>query len=368
MRKKGNVNLTLIILFFVFSLWLFGKSFRYENGEFRIARHQVGDFGLHLELIRSFSRGQNIPPQSPFFPGSPLPYHYATDLTAGVLERVGIRIDHALNGISVIFFTLLLFLIYNFSNLLFGYSPIQSLIAVVLFLLSSNLTFVTFLKQSTFAEVWRLPDYIYKGPFDGSVISIFSTLNPLLNQRHLIVGLALSLLIFTRIQKQKISTIELILLGILLGILTRIHTLVAFGTAIVVTGMTIYKSRFMILLSVAFLFALPHLRLFFTNDSRSLVDFFRPGFLAAAPVTIYSWLTFWWQNLGLTLIFLPIGVFLANSKQKRVFFSFLLLFILANIFQFSYRIEHNHSLITMFLIISNMFVAYAIMRLPKIWT
>lgn len=373
MKQKRNVNIILFVLFFVFSIWLFGKSFGYENEEFRIARHQVGDFGLHLSLARSFSWGSNWFPESPFYPGEPLPYHYGVDLFAGLLERIGVRIDHAFNGISVIFFTILLLTIYRLSNILLGYNPSRSFLSVLFFLFSSNLTFVTFLQRYTLADVWRLPDYLYKGPFDGSTISIFSTLNPLLNQRHLVVGLALGMLFISflvqRLMKStSLSQARIVTMGILLGLGTRIHALVALGVVIVVCCLFLLFRRIKLIIPfIAFtaLFALPHINEVFRAGQNSY-NFFHPGFLAAAPVTLSSWFTFWWQNLGLALVFLPIGFFLSKNKQKRVFFSFLPLFILANIFQFSYRIEHNHSLITMFLIVANIFVAHAITRLPKI--
>ena len=63
------------------------KSFGYDEKrhDFRIQRHQIGDFGLHLSLIRSFSWGNNFPVESPFFPGRPFPYHYYFDLFVGLL-------------------------------------------------------------------------------------------------------------------------------------------------------------------------------------------------------------------------------------------------------------------------------------------
>mgnify|MGYP001611185792 CR=1 FL=1 len=100
MLSRKNFDILLLISFFIFSFWLFDKSFGYYSKEyqFRIARHQVGDFGLHLSLIRSFSLGDNFPPQSPFFPGESLPYHYYFDLFTGLLEKLGLRIDIAFNS------------------------------------------------------------------------------------------------------------------------------------------------------------------------------------------------------------------------------------------------------------------------------
>ena len=359
-------------------MWLMNKSFGYERGEFRIARHQVGDFGLHLALTRSFSWGNNWPAQLPFYPGEPLPYHYGVDLAVGLMERAELRIDYALNGVSVIFFTLLLYLIYRLSGILFGPNPLRDILSVSMFLLSSNLTFVEFLKGKTFniallAEAWRLPDYIHKGPFDGSIISIFSSLNPVLNQRHLIVGLALSLLLLSYLlekflRRRALSPITMIVIGILIGISSRIHSLIAASTAIVVLILLILFRRSKLIFPFALpaiLSTFPHLQLLVGKEGRSISEFLNPGFLTAPSGTVFDWLSYWWHNAGLTLIFLPIGIYLAKPDQRRIFVSFFALFGVANLFQFSWRMEHNQSIITLFFIVANIFVAQALVHLWK---
>ncbi|KKQ33995.1 MAG: hypothetical protein US48_C0004G0001, partial [Candidatus Levybacteria bacterium GW2011_GWA2_37_36] len=125
------------------------KSFGYdeEKHDFRIERHQIGDFGLHLSLIRSFSWGNNFPVESPFFPGKPFPYHYYFDLLVGLLEKAGLRIDIAFNGISILSFTLLLFLIYKLPQLIFRKSKLLGALSVILFVFHSNFTFIDFFKE-----------------------------------------------------------------------------------------------------------------------------------------------------------------------------------------------------------------------------
>lgn len=359
MNQKRKFDFIVLSLFFVFSVWLFGKSFGYEHGEFRIARHQVGDFGLHLSLIRSFSWGDNFPPESPFYPGEPLPYHYGVDLVVGILERFGVRIDYALNGVSALSLTALLYLIYRLTLILFGENRLRALLSVIFFLFSSNLTYVDFLKGkvfklSLFKEIWRLPDYVYKGPYDSSIISIFSSLNPFLNQRHLIVGLTISLFIISYIlTKKRCSLASLILLGALVGISTRIHSLVAASTLGVVIVLLGQIGQIVPFLTSAFLFALPHLAVV---SSRAIPFQF---------ISTYA-LSYWWQNAGFMLIFVPLGAYFSKKNQRRIFFSFFALFLIANFIQLSYRVEHNYSVIALFMIVANMFAANAIVRLPKI--
>lgn len=375
---RKQFEIVLILLFFIFSWWLMDKSFGYDVKQhtFRVARHQVGDFGLHLSLIRSFSVGDNFPVESPFFPGKPLPYHYFFDLLVGILERLGTRIDIALNGLSTVFFTILLFFIYKLPQVLFGKNRILGILSVVLFIFHSNLTFVDFFKNrslglSLFHDLWRLPDYLHKGPFDGSIISIFFTLNVYLNQRHFIAALAISLgmlyfLIPKIISQKKISTKTLVALGFVLGITSRVHTLTFFSTLLIVFLLFFVFKRFryiFLLFPTSLLVFYFHLKTILGQEFPH--QFFNPGFLAQKPLTFGNFTEFWLLNLGVALVLIPIGVILSNKTQRKFFLCFISLFIIGNIFQLSFRIEHNHSLFNYFFIIANFYIAFALTKLWK---
>lgn len=356
------------------------KSFGYnpETHNFYIARHQVGDFGLHISLIRSFSWGQNIShPESPFYPGKPLPYHYYFDFFIGMLERLGLRIDVALNSISTIAFASLLFLIYKLPQMIFGKNKILGLLSVILFIFHSNLTFLDFLKGkalsfslllSLLRDFWNLPDYINKGPFDGSIISIFFTMNVFLNQRHLIVALVISLgllyfLLPRLMGSRSISTKAIILISILLGISSRVHTLIFFSSFLIILLLFIFFKRIKLMLP----FLIPSLLIF----SFHLIDIasqqphplLNPGFLSQKPLTLDNFLTFWFLNLGVAFFLIPLGFFVANSPQKRLFLAILAIFVIGNIFQLGFRIDHNHSLFNLFLIFANFYIAFFLLKL-----
>lgn len=376
MVLKRKFEIFLLIIFFVFSFWLMYKSFGYDTrtGSFRIERHQIGDFGLHLSLIRSFSWGNNFPVESPFFPGRPFPYHYYFDLLVGFFEKIGMRIDIALNGVSIVLFTALLFLIYKLPQLIFRKSKLLGCLSVILFVFHSNFTFIDFFKEkglslSTFRDFWLLPDYIHKGPFDGSIISIFFTLNVYLNQRHLIVAFVISLaiiyfLLSKLIRAQKISYKTLILLGFVLGILSRVHTLTFFSTAIVLFLLFILFKRswlifpFFITAAAVFFF---HAKDIIGQDLSHA--FFNPGFLSEKPLSLLNFIYFWGMNLGIAFILILCGFFISGKKQKLVFLSVLPLFIIGNIFQLSFLIDHNHSLFNLFLIFANFYIAYFLLIL-----
>ncbi len=373
---KRKFDIFLLITFFIFSMWFMFKSFGYDSQQssIRIARHQIGDFGLHLSLIRSISLGNNIPPESPFFPGKPFPYHYYFDFLVGILEKIGLRIDFAFNGLSVIFFTALLFLIYKLPQVIFSKNIILGIVSVLLFLFNNSLTFVDFFKEKGFSlslikDFWYLPDYIHKGPFDGSLISIFFTLNIYLNQRHFIAALAISLtLLFILLPKimngKEITYKILMLLGIVLGVLSRFHTLTFFSTALAIFLLFIFFKRFRFILP----FFIPTL-LIFSFHAKDILhqdvnhSVFNPGFLSEKPFTIEHFVEFWFVNLGIAFFLIPLGYFIADRKQKLVFLSVLPLFIIGNIFQLSFRIDHNHSLFNFFFIFTNFYIGYFLVKI-----
>lgn len=370
----------LVLGFLLFSWWLMSKSFGIDsNGVMWVARHEVGDFGLHLALIRSVSWGSNIPVESPFFPGVPMPYHYVFDVGIGLLERIGVPIVLAMNGVSALLFAILMFLIFRISQQLFGKNILVGLVSVLFFLCGSSLSFLDFIKGKTlslqiFRDIWLLPDYLHKGPFDGSTISIFFTLAPYLNQRHLIAGLVISLsicsiLLSYLLRGRHIDRRVLVLLGVVLGAASRVHTLIFFGSMITCTLLLLlfkrYKDGFLFIVPALIVFT-PHAQAIMgqrTDSFRS--SFFDPGFLSTRPFSFASFLYFWWMNVSVALFTIPYGYMRSSVNQKRVFIAFFGLFVIANTFRFSFRIDHNHSLLNYFFLIAAMYSAYGLTLLWK---
>lgn len=381
MERKNFFDIFLLFCFFTFSVWLTYKSFGYNavTHEFRIARHQVGDFGLHIALIRSFSLGDNFPVQSPLYPGKPLAYHYYFDLASGMLEKIGLPIDIAFNGLSSICFTALLWLMYKLPQLVFKEGKAIGIISVLLFIFPSSLTFIDFFRNKTFdlslvKELWYLPDYIHKGPFDGSIISIFFTLNVFLNQRHLIAALAVGLgVLYLVLEKllssKKISLQLIIVLAVILGLSSRFHTIIFLSDLLVITVLFILFRKTKLLLP----FLIPSIVLFIPHlldiSKQQQHDFIYLGFLSPRPFALDSFFIFWIMNIGISFILIPLGFIWSNTKQKKVFFSFLPLFLIGNVLQLSFHIKHNHSLFNYFFILANFYIAFAVIVMwkKKIW-
>lgn len=377
MHSVKRTDVIVVLCSLVFAVWFFGKSLGYDPkaGSLWVARNQVGDFGLHLSLVRSFSWGHNFPPQSPFYPGVPLTYHYLFDLAAGLIARSGVRTDIAVNGLSVVALTVLLYSIYRFAQDIFGEDRRIGVVSALLFLSPGGWGFLDFFRSVSpelwMRRWWRLPDYLHSGPFDGSVYSTYFTLNVWLNQRHLVAACAVSLILLPImyrwcVRKPVIFWYRCFAAGLALGALAWLHSLVFVATAAVLGVMFAafrrWKDAWYVLGSAAVI-ALP--RLWTVYGVSSQHNWWHPGFLMQQPYTIASWVGYWWQNAGIMLLLIPVGVVLSTPRQRIVFWCIVPVFAAANILQFSFRIEHNHSLLNYFFLIGNIYGAYAIVRLWK---
>ena len=232
--RKNIIEIIFIFVALLFSSWLMFSTFSYQNGSMLIASKAWSDFASHIPLIRSFSFGNNFPPEYPIFPGSPIRYHFLFYLAVGFLEKTGLRIDFALNILSAISFLFLLYMIYKLSRLLFK-NYCVAILAVLLFLFNGSLSFVYFFKNhplsfpKTIFDILNNQIFPAFAPYDKSLISGgFWNLNVFTNQRHFALPLAISLFIFYFLIKaektnRKLSLKLATLFGILIGIFSFLH-------------------------------------------------------------------------------------------------------------------------------------------------
>jgi hypothetical protein len=201
--KKTAYKFLPELIFFtpllIFSFWLMFHTLSYHDGTFFIASKAWSDFASHLPLIRSFSLGSNFPPQYPLFPGEAIHYHFMFYAFVGLLERIGIRFDYALNIPSALGFFALLTAIYAFSWYLFR-SRAVSILSTLFFLFNGSLSFLYFFythpfSTNTISDIVNLNTFPSFGPYDGRIISAFWNLNIFTNQRHFAAALAFSYIV-----------------------------------------------------------------------------------------------------------------------------------------------------------------------------
>lgn len=342
----------MTILFF-FSFWLMFHTFSYDGQkqEMRIASKAWSDFGAHIPLIRSFSRGPNFdrllrlqPIESPLFPGEPIRYHFGFYTIVGILERLGLRIDWALNIPSALGFFLLLVLIFKFSYQLFT-NYYLSILSILFFLFNGSLSFLQFFKTHSIAEIATNSRFASFGPWDGGPITAFWNLNIYTNQRHLALSYAMVLAILL-FRKNRVLT------ALLLNILVFTN----YAAAGIAGLFLIFLSPVSLLFAIPSALLLPHI----ANPASGIA--WQPGYLAQGNI-----ISFWWQNLGAHLILIPLGIAISPKRVRHMLLApMLLLFLLPNLFRFSSDMINNHKFFNFFLIIGTMFSAYAITRIKPL--
>ena len=92
---------------------------------------------------------------------------------------------------------------------------------------------------------------------------------------------------------------------------------------------------------------------FFLLVSTATKDFgtvrLKLGFLINEPLTLVTFIRYWFYNFGLYTILIPIGCLLCPKKARRLILPLLAIFVYANIFQFSTDIINNHKFFNFFL-------------------
>ena len=75
LSRVGNKwELVLYAILLWFSTWIMFKTFSYdfETGKIMVGKKIWSDLAANLPLIRSFSYGDNWPPEYPIYPGEPI--------------------------------------------------------------------------------------------------------------------------------------------------------------------------------------------------------------------------------------------------------------------------------------------------------
>ena len=375
----------------IFSVYIFSRSLSYdsESGSVLIASNQFLDFGIHLPLIRSFSKGVNFDFQLPFFAGEKLFYHFMFDFYAGVLEQTGLRIDLALNLISTLSLVSLLGLIVGFCEYLFNNRKIGYL-SVLFFLFNGSLIFVEFIQKKGIGNIINnirnYNIYLENAQGGSNIVSVFWNLNTYLNQRQLVFGMAIFLLlvichcedppnwrgnaaiskgIASPAKRDRNDIVRKIIMGLIIGFLPLWHAQVFTATVIFIPLLLIFLGRPIKKYAVEFMFivivfAFESLLLNIKSSSGININ---PGFLISENLNAFSFMNYWIWNLGLYVPILLLVPFLLNDYQRKIFIVSSSLFILPNIIQFSADMFNNHKFFLIWLMMGSVFVSNFILMI-----
>jgi hypothetical protein len=319
----GDILLAVATL--VFSSWMMFKTFHGDaSGQLFVGSNNVFDFGHDLGIIRSFSWGNNFPMMSPFESGSPFFYHFFFYFWVAIWEHFGIPVVWAVNIPSILSFAALLIIVYFLPQIVAKQKSLAGWIAVALTVTNSSLTF-WYVKN--LSNLWRLPSYPFTGPFDGSTISLFMTLNNYVNQRHLAFSVALGLLLYLvtvrALETKKTGPLQMGILGLITGLLLFWNMAVcALVGAVITLTLLVYKTYKAAVWYVAasiivgLACALPVIP--FLASAAGLVQ---SNIVLTAAVGYHAaeWniITYLWKNLGILPPVAAAGYILISNKAKR---------------------------------------------------
>jgi hypothetical protein len=382
--KKIHSHVDLIVLLIVvistiiFSWWLMFFTFSYNtNTHSMIFASKVwSDFGAHIPLIRSFSMGYNWPPQYPLFPGEPIRYHFLFYFLVAMLEKAGVRIDWALNSLSIIGFNGLLIGIYVAAKKLFK-NNFVAILSVIFFLFNGTLTFIKYFSATnlSLSSVWKIKDvtqFLSFAPWGAGDITAFWNLNIYTNQRHLAAAFAIVVWFIASLteinnMKEKPQIFWAVFWGIVIGLLPFFHqpTLVIFALILIFGFLLLPKLRIFFVTCglISLVLIIPQMTNFLSGP-KSFAWY--PGYLIHDGLTPIRFITYWWQNLGLHLILVPLGYILAPKNVRKYLFFIFVVFTVGFLFKFSVEIAANHKFFNLFLIFGNMLSAYVIYLLIKL--
>jgi len=375
MKKETLFWVILVGSALLFSSWLMIHTFSYnkETSSMLIATKAWSDFGAHIPMIRSFSLGNNWPPQYPLFPGEPIRYHFLFYFFVGMLEKAGLRIDWALNIPSVIGFAGLMIATAVFAQKLFHDKRI-TILSVVFFLTNGSFSFLQFFKEHPLS-IQSLRDIVTNtafpsfAPWKEGEITAFWNLNIYTNQRHLALAFALAIVFISLlIYMEKKSFTKQLPFAIaeiaILALLPYFHQPILLILALFIACYLILFPKLrgiLIFISVgAVFYIMPQL---FPILSGPKLTHWQPWFLMQSPYTIWHAIWYWLQNIGLHLFFIPLGWLLLPPKLKKIFIPLLFLFLIPNLFQFSVEIAANHKFFNFYLILGNMLSAYILIKM-----
>lgn len=345
-RRRLKIRLSysdIVILAFslTVSSWLMFKTFHGDvSGLLFVGSNNIFDFGHMIGLIRSISTGSNIPFMSPFQSGLPFFYHFFFMFYIALWEYFGVPLVFAMNIPSILSFSSLLVVIYCLPQV-FGTTKRVGWIAVLLTLTHPTVTFFKYFSEkginsTALKELWNIPTYPYAGPFDGSTISIFMTLNNYVNQRHLAFSIALGLFLYGIVwhvlrHTKKLSLNMVLVFGVLVG-LTFYWNMVICG---IVTLFIFFlfvmhkqiKHASLFLLSggaICFISLSPYIAS--GIPSVLFVSRMVTGSASGGNIPAWSGWQFLWDNLTILPLIAGIG-YVTFGKEKRAFLPFILLLI-----------------------------------------
>ena len=375
--------------------YLMRKVFFVEDGRYHVGLSVFGDFSTHLDMIRSFSGGNNFPTSYSHFAGEDIRYHFMNQFFNGCLERLGMRLDIAFNLTGAVFYTCMCILIYVLAAMLTGKRS-TAFIAVILSQFRSSFSVFINAAENGGME-WLRENKEFTGSTPNENWGLYS-LNVFANQRHLAFGmcvLLISLIFFASDVKAERSLKEFfigehpgdgkkealfirllnssawkpvrwrqcIVLGLIMGLSGFFNGAALIAALIVLFVMAVFSERRLeYLISAAMAVALSSLQTHvFINGS--VMEFnFMPGYLAS-PADISGIIAFIIKCFGLLPFVLLAESCFVDKRGRLYMLAFLAPALFAFLFHTTVDVNVNHKYVLTSQMLLSIYAASFLTRL-----
>ena len=382
-RNMGWAEFLYSSIAFAFAAYIIFHTFSETSDMLVVANGVYSDFGPHISLIRSFSVGENFPPQYPHYPSGDISYHFLFHFMVASLEFLGLPLGWSFNLPS--FFSLFgMFLVfYVFSVRLTGLKAV-AFMALVFFAFRSSFAFFDFAQNYT---IWQLPEAIseinlYIGKTQHENWGMW-TINNFPNQRHLSHAITVMLIAFllmlplveqriflTQAEKKgspwRIENIQRpIFVGCFLGAIAFWNGAALIAALLILAGFALtsrHRFEYIIIAVIAVVMASMQSRWFIAAGKEPIKAVLNFGFLAdektVKSVVEYIILTY---GLLIPLFFIALVYW---RKYALVGLAFILPFVFAFSIKPTVDIAVNHK----FVVISNLLIGVLVAwMLIDIW-
>jgi hypothetical protein len=326
-----------------------------------------GDYPFHLSIASSFALSQNFPPEYPILVGEPLKYSFAMDFASGVLIAGGMDYRSSLVLPGVLIFLCLTFAMVFFSEF-FSKKTLFALLFFALFFLNGNYGLVFALNDSLAQHSLSpliSPTQNYSN-VDGSEVVLMNFLySVFLPERSALLGMALSVLVyfllFKNFREKNFEKKELVLAGVLAGLLPLAHAHSFLSVGVVAAFLFLFDfhwKKWLWFFAPAFIVMLPQVawlwgRTFFSKQI---------GWMASNK-SVGGILDFWIKNGWATLLLVVPAFLLLSKNQKKLGMGFAVLFVAANIALFQPWEWDNSKIFLHFFLFAGAVAALVLLKL-----
>ncbi len=354
-----------------------------------------GDWAAHFTIATAMAtRGLFI--RSPFLLGANFSYPFVADFISGVMLRIGFPFITSFIIPSFIFSMMLVTALFFFYKTVLRSSKV-AIIASFIFLCNGGIGFYFYLKdviqssQPLFVLLHPLHEYTRIDQLGIRWISVIDSM--IIPERSFALGFSCALIALTIVYKIFFASTQnhsnspkfwqLVLVGILLGILPILHTHSFLATFIFLSWWAIldlfwltkpidrwrHFQQWSVIAIITSFIAIPLIYIFFMKNLGHNFFHWYPGWMASDFKL--NWFVFTWRNWGITPILALVSLWWSlKSEQHRVLGKLLLpsflLFMLCNLFLFQPWSWDNTKLFVWFLLGSSGVIAIFLSNLPRI--